>query len=160
MRQAIRSFMIGTDGIAGAALVEFTIFLPILLVMSIYTMDFGLYFYYKMQVQNAAQAGVQYAIEHNYTSASISSVMNANLTSFPPLFTVNSASSVEQCGCPLSTRVSFTTWSVSCPACSGNSVGGAYVTTSVQATYKSFVPYGLFSSSLYTLAASATARIQ
>ena len=46
----------------GAALVEFTIFAPLLVVTSIYTMDFGLLFYNKMEVQNAAQAGVDWAI--------------------------------------------------------------------------------------------------
>src|ERR1700680_3608585 len=71
MRQAIRSFMVGTDGIAGAALVEFTLFMPMIFAMSICTTDFGLLIYHKMQVQHAAQAGAQYASQHGY-SASLS----------------------------------------------------------------------------------------
>src|SRR6478752_6103638 len=62
IRHAIRDFMVGEGGIAGAALIEFTLFAPLLVVMSIYTMDFGLLFYRQMQVQNAAQAGVDWAI--------------------------------------------------------------------------------------------------
>jgi Flp pilus assembly protein TadG len=54
MRQAIRSFLVGEDGKAGSALIEFTLVAPMLVVMSIYTMDFGVLFYRQMQVQNAA----------------------------------------------------------------------------------------------------------
>ena len=76
MRQAIRNFMVGPDGIAGVALIEFTIFLPIVVVMSIYTMDFGLLIWRKMEVQHAAQAGAQYAMVHGYSSpSSISSAV-------------------------------------------------------------------------------------
>ena len=49
-------------GWARPALVEATIIAPILVVMSIYVMDFGLLFYNKMEMQNAAQAGAQWAI--------------------------------------------------------------------------------------------------
>ena len=64
--------MVGEDGIAGAALVEFTLFAPLLVVMSIYTMDFGLLFYNKMELQNAAQAGAQWAIANRvYNSCAI-----------------------------------------------------------------------------------------
>ena len=52
IRQAIRSLMVGDDG---AALVEFTLFAPLLVVMSIYTMDFGLVFINRIEVQNAAR---------------------------------------------------------------------------------------------------------
>ena len=61
------------DGIAGTALIEFTLFAPLLVVMSIYTMDFGLFFFRQMQVQNAAQAGVDWAMaNHIFNNAAIS----------------------------------------------------------------------------------------
>jgi Flp pilus assembly protein TadG len=53
------------DAESGAALVEFTLFAPILLAIAVYTMDFGLLFFTKVEVQNAAQAGAQYAIVAN-----------------------------------------------------------------------------------------------
>src|SRR5258706_16014222 len=72
LRQAIRRFMVGEEGIAGAALVEFTVLAPMLVVMSIYTMDYGLLFYYKLELQNAAQAGAQWAMANRvYNSADI-----------------------------------------------------------------------------------------
>ena len=49
IRQAFQRLMFGEDGTAGAALVEATIIAPILVVMSIYVMDFGLLFYNKMR---------------------------------------------------------------------------------------------------------------
>ena len=53
IRQAFQRLMFGEDG---AVLVEATLIAPILVVMSVYVTDFGLSFYYKMEMQNAAQA--------------------------------------------------------------------------------------------------------
>jgi hypothetical protein len=61
LRQAIRRFLVGEEG-TGAALVEFTVLTPMLVIMSIYTMDYGLLFYYKLELQNSAQAGAQWAM--------------------------------------------------------------------------------------------------
>jgi Flp pilus assembly protein TadG len=52
--------MLGEDG---AALVEATIIAPILVAMGVYTADFGLLFYNKMEMQNAAQAGAHWAVQ-------------------------------------------------------------------------------------------------
>ena len=82
IRQAIRRFLVGEDGIAGTALIEFTLFAPLLVVMSIYTMDFGLFFYRQMQVQNAAQAGVDWAIaNHVFNAAGITAAVT-NATNY------------------------------------------------------------------------------
>ena len=80
----------------------------------------------------------------NYTAISVS-------TGYP----------IVRCGCPSSTGVTFTPYTAPapCPAC-GGSVGGLYVTVQTQATYNSFIRYGLFSSATRTLTAQATARIQ
>jgi Flp pilus assembly protein TadG len=163
MRQAIRRFLVGDDGIAGAALIEFTVFAPLLVVMSIYTMDFGLAFYTKMQVQNAAQAGVDWAIaNHVFNNAGIraaatNATNNTNIN-------VSSGYPIEQCGCPSSPSsmgVNFAIYTpgTSCSSC-GSLVGGLYVTVQTQATYNTLARYGLFSSATRTLTAKATARIQ
>ena len=57
IRHAFQRFMFGEDGTAGSVLVEATIIAPILVVMSVYVMDFGFAFYNKIEMQNAAQAG-------------------------------------------------------------------------------------------------------
>src|SRR5947209_2940263 len=119
IRQAIRRFLVGEDGIAGGAIIEFTLVAPLLSVMSIYTMDFGVDFYNQMQVQNAAQAAVDWAIANHIASQTgmkaganqngryIIASQNNPAISFPT-DTLNPIPKVR-CGCPSSSGVSFTT---------------------------------------------------
>src|SRR5262249_21966593 len=95
IRQAIRNFMVGEDGIAGSALIEFTLVAPLLVVTSIYTMDFGLYFYRQMQVQNAAQAGVDWALaNHIFNDAAIRTAVT-NATNYTDI-TVSTGYPIQQ----------------------------------------------------------------
>src|SRR5437879_13237371 len=97
--RAIRAFLIGADGISGGAMVEFTIFAPMLLTIAIYTMDFGLLTFSKMEVQNAAQAGIQYAIVNNgYDSTAISTAVTKATK-----FTAITPTSSQFWGCPRAT---------------------------------------------------------
>jgi len=160
IRQAIRRFLVGEDGIAGSALLELTIIAPLLVITSIYTMDFGLLFYKQMQVQNAAQAGVDWAMtNHIFNDAGIRAAVT-NATNYADI-SVSTGYPIQRCGCPSSTGVTFTsnTAPAPCPAC-GGSVGGLYVTVQTQATWNSFIRYGLFSSATRTVTAQATVRIQ
>jgi Flp pilus assembly protein TadG len=154
--------MVGEDGIAGAALIEFTIFGPLLVVMSIYTMDFGLLFYNKMEVQNAAQAGAQWAIANRIYNSSYIATAAKNATNI--LASQITVSSNQFCGCPSTTGVT----QIATGACSGVATcgtggprAGNYVQVSANPTntYKSFIPYGLISST-YDLTAISTVRIQ
>jgi hypothetical protein len=132
--------------------------------MSIYTMDFGLLFFNQMQVQNGAQAAVDWAVANR---AYNSTAMTAAVTNA----TNNTAISVPspyprlRCGCPSSTGVTFSPPTDfvggTCQSCSG-SVGGLYVTVQTQATYNMLIAYDLFSGTgaTRTLTAQATARIQ
>jgi Flp pilus assembly protein TadG len=160
MLQAIRRFLVGEDGIAGSALIEFAVCAPMLVVMSIYTMDFSLAFYRQMQVQNAAQAGVDWAMaNHIVNAAAITSAVTNAAT--PPV-SVSTGYPIEQCGCPSSTGVTLTanTAPTPCPVCAGGAAGGLYVTVQTQDTWNAFISYDLFSSGSRTFTASATARIQ
>src|SRR6516164_9812474 len=82
VRQAIRRFMVGEHAIEGAALVEFTIFAPLLVIMSLYTMDFGIYFLNGLEMQNAAQAGAQWAITNRIYNSSDVRAAATNATNF------------------------------------------------------------------------------
>ena len=78
LRQAIRAFLVGEDGNAGSALIEFTLLAPLLVIMGVYTMDFGFVFYRQMQVQNAAQAGVDWAMaNHVFNAAGVIAAVNS-----------------------------------------------------------------------------------
>jgi hypothetical protein len=167
MRQAIRNFMVGPDGIAGVALIEFTIFLPIVLAMSIYTMDFGLLIWRKMEVQHAAQAGAEYAMVHGYPSSCPSSSSTCPISSAvlnaTAAFTISASPAPYQFyGCPSSSSPYSLTSVAQYSTCSSDHSGaGTYVTVSAQATsYKSLTHYGLVPSSWGNLTAQATVRIQ
>jgi Flp pilus assembly protein TadG len=157
--KAVRRFVVGADGISGGAMVEFTVFAPILLTMAIYTMDFGLLMFSKMEVQNAAQAGAQYAIANNgYDSTAISSAVT-NATKF----TAVTPTSSQFCGCPSATKVKIC--SPSCDTCNAGtcavSVQGSYVTVTATptTTYTPFISFGLLTGSA-DISATSTVRIR
>jgi Flp pilus assembly protein TadG len=158
MWRAIRRFIAGKE--AGSAMVEFTIFAPALLAMAIYTMDYGLLSFNRMEVQNAAQAGAQYAVANNtYDPVAISTAVTSATK-----FTAVTAASSQFCGCPTATSITFC--SATCASCSigtcATSVQGLYVSvTATPATpYKPFIKYGLVSSSSYNISAQSTARLR
>jgi Flp pilus assembly protein TadG len=155
--RAIR-FFVGEE--AGSAMVEFTILAPILLATAIYAMDYGLLVLNKMDVQNAAQAGAQYAIANNsYDSTAISTAATSATT-----FTAVTATPSPFCGCPAATAVTYC--AASCDLCNtgtcSKSVQGVYVT--VKATpvtpYTPLIKYGLVSASNYDISAQSTARLR
>ena len=106
VRHAIRRFLVGEDGTEGAALVEFTIFAPLLVIMSIYTMDFGLLFFNRLAMQNAAQAGAYWALANAgiYNPNDIATA-GANATKLLP--TKITVTSTEFCGCPSTTGMTL-----------------------------------------------------
>jgi Flp pilus assembly protein TadG len=161
-RHAVGTFLVGTDGIAGNALIEFAIIAPLLVVTCIYVIDFGFFTFRQMELQHATQTGAQYAIAYGYDSAKISSAVSndANDSSF----TISTTAS-EFCGCPLSTGVT----QIACPATPTNptcgALAGTYVTVSTQATYNTIAPvsgkiFTITVPSSYSLKGSATVRIQ
>jgi hypothetical protein len=126
--------------------------------MSIYTMDFGLAFYRQMQVQNAAQAGVDWAMANHVSNAAAISAAVTNATNYADI-SVSTGYPIVQCGCPSSTALTLSTYTPAVPCTCGSSAGGLYVTVQTQATWNSFIPYGLFGATR-TLTAKATTRIQ
>jgi Flp pilus assembly protein TadG len=163
----IRDFMVGANGLAGAAILEFAVVATVVIVIFVAIMDFGMLFFRQMQVQHAAQAGAQWALSYGYSSSAISSAVT-NATSFTAISATPAPS--QFCGCPTSTGVTTVSAGAcsSSPTCSGSAVGGTYVTVSAQATYNPIAVVKLgaiftsnvFTSSSYTLTASATVRVQ
>jgi Flp pilus assembly protein TadG len=154
--RSIRRFIVGEE--AGAAMVEFTILAPILLAMAIYTMDYGLLVFNQMDVQNAAQAGAQYAVATNtYNSGAISTAVTSATT-----FTAVTAASSQFCGCPAATSITYC--AASCDLCNtgtcSTSVQGLYVKVrAIKTNYTPLIKYGLVSAS-YDISAQSTARLR
>jgi Flp pilus assembly protein TadG len=149
----ILQFLSGADrGVIGAMAVELAIIGPALVLMMICTIDFGMGVYRKMQVQNAAQAGAEYAIAHGFT-ASIASVVTS-ATSLTGI--TASPAPVQFCGCPASSGVTTVTCN---STCASGAVAGTYVTVSAQGTYNTILSYPSIPVT-FSFTSQATVRIQ
>ena len=175
IRHAVCRFMREENGTEGAALVEFTIFAPLLVIMSIYTMDFGLLFFNKLAMQNAAQAGAHWALSNRVYNNN--EILNAGENATGLSASQITVASTEFCGCPTTTGVTLqngnsppnpcaspTPTPAICSGgatCSGGALAGNYVAVCAKPTtaYQSFVPYGLAASSP-SVNATAIVRIQ
>jgi TadE-like protein len=151
IRQGIRHFMVGSDGMAGTAMIEITLCVPILIIVTVGLLNFGLYIYRNVQVQNAAQAGAQYAIQHGYSSSSVSSAVT-NGACYPSTscgdgdFTATISASPAPsrfCGCPSNTgvtQVATGACTLGMLPCGDGSKPGTYVTIQAQAPYSTSLP--------------------
>ena len=149
-RHKLKTSLANAEGLAG---IEFAFLTPILLMLTVCTIDLGIAAYDMMQVENAAQAGSEYAAVHGYNTTSISSA----ITSATGLSGITaSPAPTEFCGCPSGSAVTTTTCG---STCSDGSMTGTYVTASATVTYTTLIHYPMFPPS-YTFVNSATARIQ
>jgi Flp pilus assembly protein TadG len=136
----------------GNAALEFSIAAPVLAAVFVPLIDIGMAVYQKMQVQDAAQAGAQYAMAHGWDSSAIQSAVTAATA----LSVTVSPSPSRTCGCPDGSSVSAATCGSTCP---DGQTAGIYVTVGAQATYTPLLPYPTMGTSV-TLSATSTARIQ
>jgi Flp pilus assembly protein TadG len=140
------------DACEANAVIEFSIAAPVLAIIFVPLIDIGMAVYQQMQVQDAAQAGAQYAMAHGWNSSAIqSAVTNATALSVSA-----SPAPSKTCGCPNSSSVSTATCG---STCSDGQAAGTYVTVGAQVTYTPLLPYPTMGNSV-TLSAQTTARIQ
>jgi Flp pilus assembly protein TadG len=151
MRRFVQQFL--CDDHRGTSATEFAIIAPVLILMALCTVDLGLGFYRNMQVQNAAQAGAQYAALHGFDQANISNAITA-ATSDSGISA--SPTPVQFCGCPSATGISAMDCGSTCPS---GAPPGTYVTASAQSTYYTVFSYPVIQDHV-TLTAQSTLRIQ
>jgi Flp pilus assembly protein TadG len=152
LKRAYRRLAALRDAREGNAVVEFSIAAPLLVIILVPLIDIGMAVYQKMEVQDAAQAGAQYAMVHGWNS---SSIQNA-VTSATALSVSASPAPSKTCGCPDGSSVNAATCG---STCSDGQKAGIYVTVAAQATYTPLLPYPTMGPSV-TLSAQTTARIQ
>jgi len=153
LRRAVRQFVSGDDGVRGSSIVEFAIIAPMLIAATVCSIDLGMVSYRKLQVQDAAQAGAQYAALHGFDATNMSSAIT-NATSYAGINA--SPAPTRFCGCASASGIS----TVACGSqCSGGTTAGTYVTASAQATYATILPYPIIQTN-YALSAQSTVRIQ
>ena len=136
----------------GMSAVEFALATPIITALVAPVVDLGMAFAEQIQVQQAAQAGAQYALLHGFNSTSISSAV----TSATTLNVSASPAPSQSCGCPTGTAITATTCG---NTCSNGDNAGSYVFVNARVAYTPLVPYSFFGSST-TLASTATLRVQ
>jgi len=157
----------------GVAAVEMAFIAPILVMLALGMVDFGLGIYTKMLVSNAADAGAAYALRNasNYSAGSAATfntaIANAaqSAVTIPTLLSngaMTAGASEEYC-CAGMTNCNATTP----PSCASDLPVGTYVQVTTSTQYTTFLPYNLASSVLsfnitnpVTLTAVSTVRIQ
>src|SRR6267142_4947307 len=77
LRRSARRFVLLMRADRGNAAIEFALATPILLGLLVPVADLGIAFTQQIQVQQAAQAGAQYALLHGYSSSAISNAVTA-----------------------------------------------------------------------------------
>jgi Flp pilus assembly protein TadG len=148
-----RLFRIAGNDERGMAAIELALIAPILALGIIGTTDLGIGIYRKMQVQAAAQAGVDYAASHGFVADGVAAAIRA-ATSLSGIEA--QPEPLQYCGCASATGIVGS----SCTStCDGGARAGTYVTVATRTSYKTIIPYPLFPSS-FELTAQSTVRIR
>ncbi len=142
------------QAISGLSGIEFALIAPVLILMFLVTVDFGLAAYAKIEVEAATQAGAEYAALYGYDSTKISSAVT-NATAVSGLSATPAPS--EFCGCPSSSGVTTATCGTNCDS---GMKAGTFVTVSAQASYSTLLSYPSIVPSSYTFSSAATVRLQ
>ena len=149
LRRFFGRFSRDTDA---ASAVEFAILVPVLTLMVIAISDIGFAVYRKIQVEDAAQAGAQWAVRNGFDSNGISnavtSATNSPITASP--------APQQFCGCATGSSVSLATCGAPCP---GGAIAGTYAAVSAQLVYHTTLNYAVIPTTSI-LAARSTVRLK
>ena len=141
---------------AGVSAVEFALAAPILVALTLGIIDLGLAYSAQIRVQQAAQAGAQYALVHGFDSTSISSAV----TSATALSVSASPAPSQTCGCVSSGNVTLSGSSPCTNTCANGLTAGTYVKVFASYTYHPLVPYASVLSNPTTLSSQALVRVE
>jgi len=153
VRRSVRRLAFLVRAERGNAAIEFALATPILLGLLVPVADLGIAFSQQIQVQQAAQAGAQYALLHGWNSSAISNAVTA-ATNLPGISAAPAPT--ESCGCPTGTTISAATCA---STCANGETAGTYVFVNAQSAYTPVLPYSVLGSGV-TLTAKATVRVQ
>jgi Flp pilus assembly protein TadG len=143
------------NSVDGGAAVEFGLAVPLLVGLLVPVADLGIAYSQKILVDQAAQAGAQYAALHPWHSNSAAEIANA-VTSATTLPIAATPAPRQICGCPSGTAVTEATCG---STCSTSETAGYYVVVNAQLPYTPVLPYSVLGDSV-TLASQTTVRIR
>lgn len=140
----------------GLAAIEFGLLAPILTLVLLASIDLGLAYSSQIKVQQAAQAGAQYALLHGFDSTKVSSAVTAATA-----LSVNATPAPTQtCGCLSGASVTLSGTPPCTTTCANGLTPGIYVQVNANASYTPLLPYASVLSNPTTLTAEALVRIQ
>jgi Flp pilus assembly protein TadG len=139
----------------GSMAVEFALIAPVLIAIMVPVIDISVAIYTRMQVQNAAQAGAEYALAKGWNQTNVQNAIT-NAVSFLTVTASPAPTLTYQCVNGSGTGLVA---SSSGAACSGGGTAGSYVTANAQASYTPLVSYPGFSGTT-TYSSTAVVRIQ
>jgi hypothetical protein len=157
-----------TDDETAATAVEFALAVPLLLVLLMPLAELGLAFSQQIQVQQAAQAGAEYASRHPWNSSSVTAIENAissasRLTLLPwsdPILSQPNPWPQQICGCPNPDLNLKKIDPATCASpCANGESAGYYVIVNAQVSYSRILPFSLLENPT-PLVAQATVRSQ
>jgi Flp pilus assembly protein TadG len=137
----------------GNVAIEFALATPILIGLLVPVADVGIAFSQQIQVQQAAQAGAQYAVLHGFSSSAISNAVTA-ATALPGVSAYPAPTS--GCGCPTGSTI---TVAACASVCANGETAGTYVQVHARSAYTPALPYSVFGTGV-TLTADAEVRVQ
>src|SRR5437764_9060519 len=147
---------------SGMSAVEFGLATPVFLAMLTPVIDLGLAFSQQIRVNQAVEAGAQYAAANPYNGTTWATNVSSAMTNATTL-SVSPVVGAETCGCPNSTSTAIIGGYGSPPSCTGSCPDGSnpgyYATLSASLTYTSVMPYSILGSST-TLSSQAVVRVQ
>lgn len=128
----------------GASLVEMAFLLPLLVFLLVGAIDFGRAYYLKIEIMNAARAGVQYACQSTKTAADTTGIENAATADAVDVTTLTFPTAPTlACQCVPNTGGTGTTTSCTSPSCtSGTNHFVEWVTVYTQASYTPLIRWG------------------
>lgn len=149
-RPPLRQLIAADDGMS---LIEFAFVVPILSILIIGILDFGMGLWHQMQVGNAARAGAQYVTLHGWDSTKITNAVQ-NATSLSGVSATPAPAQV--CGCASSS--SGVTTATCGSTCSDGTLAAHYVNVGAQASYSTILPWPGITNPM-TLSATAIGRL-
>ena len=121
-------------------MIEFALLAPVVLLLVVGAIDFGTFIYQKMQLQSAARAGAQYAIQSDATVSDTAGILNAAQIASEVDFTGVTPTITQYCAC--SDGIETTPdGSGSCGGtCAGGEFPGLYVRVNLTGRFSPLFP--------------------
>jgi Flp pilus assembly protein TadG len=142
----------------GTAAIEFGVIAGFLCFLLLGLIDLGMGYWERMQVNNAARAGGEYAIINGWDPSGTETGITTAVTSATGLGSITATPApTKTYGCA-SVSAGITT-AASGASCAGGGTAGTYVTVNAQASYSTVFTYPGIANPL-TLTASTTIRLQ